>query len=209
MKFLFDLFPVILFFAAYQLGSLDHELAAQSANHYFGWMASNGVIEAKTAPTMWATLVTILGTSGQVIWLKVRGRHVDKMLLATLAIIVVLGAATIWFQNETFIKMKPTVLYWMLAVVFLAAEFGFRKNLVRAVLGAVMQPPEPTWRYLLWYWIAFFIAIGAVNLYIAFNFSMTVWVNFKAFGLIGLSFFFIVAQVLALSKYLVVQEPQE
>jgi intracellular septation protein len=209
MKFLFDLLPVILFVVTYKIGDLNHEAAAALANQYFSWMASSGAIEAKTAPTMWATLVTIIGTFGQVVWLVARGKHVDRMLLATFAIIVVLGGATIWLQNETFIKMKPTVLYWLLAVVFLVAEFAFRKNLIRTMLSKAMQLPEPMWRTLLWWWVAFFLAVGAVNIYVAFNFPTGVWVDFKVFGLYGLSFVFIVTQVLVLSKYVVVQEPQK
>jgi intracellular septation protein len=208
MKFLFDLFPVILFVVTYKIGDLNHETAAALANQYFSWLASSGVIEVKTAPTMWATLLTIVGTFGQVVWLKARGRHVDRMLLATLAIIVVLGGATIWLQNETFIKMKPTVLYWLLAAGFVVAEFAFHKNPARAMLDKVMRLPEPLWRNLLWWWIAFFVVLGALNLYVAFNFPMGVWVDFKVFGFYGISFVFIFAQVLLLSKYIVLEEPE-
>jgi intracellular septation protein len=209
MKFLFDLFPVILFVVTFKIGDLNHEAAAALANQYFSWMASSGVIAANTAPTMWATLVTILGTFGQVVWLKARGKHVDRMLLATFAIIVVLGSATIWLQNETFIKMKPTVLYWVMAVGFMVAEIGFRKNAVRAALDKVMQLPDPLWRNLLWWWVAFFVALGALNLYVAFTFPTAIWVNFKVFGFYGLSFVFIFVQVLILSKYVVLEKPQE
>jgi intracellular septation protein len=209
MKFLFDLFPVILFVVTYKVSDLNHDAAAALANQYFNWMASSGVIAVKTAPTMWATLITIVGAFGQVVWLKARGKRVDGMLLATLAIIVVLGGATIWFQNETFIKMKPTVVYWLLAIVFMVAEFAFHKNLVRAALSEAMQLPDPIWRNLLWWWVAFFVAFGALNLYVAFTFSMGAWVDFKVFGFYGLSFIFIFVQVLVLSKYIIEREPQE
>jgi intracellular septation protein len=209
MKFLFDLLPVILFVVTYKIGELNPDAAAALANQYFNWLTQSGMVEVKTAPTVWATLVTIVGTAGQVIWLKARRKPVDKMLLATFAIIVVLGGATIWLQNETFIKVKPTVLNWLLAVVFLVAEFVFHKNPVRLLFDKVMQPPEHLWRILTWWWIAFFVALGAVNLYVAFSFPMSVWVNFKAFGVYGLSFAFVFVQVLALSKYVVLEEPQK
>ena len=172
MKFLFDVFPVVLFFVAFKL---------------FG-------IYAATAAAIVATIV-------QVSWLKLRGRRVDFMLWASLAIIVVFGGATLVLQDETFIKWKPTVLYWLFGVVLAAGVLGFRKNLVRAILGEQMRLPEEVWSRLNWSWVAFFAFMGAANLYVAYNYSTDLWVNFKVFGGIGLMVVFVVAQSLVLAKY--------
>ena len=173
MKFLFDVFPVVLFFAAFKLYDI-----------YV------------------ATAVAIAATVVQVSWLKLRGRRVDLMLWASLAIIVVFGGATLLLQDETFIKWKPTVLYWLFGVVLAVGMLGFRKNLIRTVLGEQMRLPDPVWARLNWSWVAFFGFMGAANLYVAYNYSTDLWVNFKLFGGIGLMIAFVVAQSLVLAKYL-------
>ena len=172
MKFLFDLFPVVLFFAAFKLYD----------------------IYVATAVAIGATIV-------QVSWLKLRGRRVDMMLWASLGIIVVFGGATLLLQDETFIKWKPTVLYWLFGAVLAGAVLAFRKNLIRALLSEQMQLPEPVWSRLNWSWVGFFVFMGALNLYVAYNYSTDLWVNFKLFGGIGLMLAFVVAQSVLLAKY--------
>ena len=173
MKFLFDLFPVILFFIAFKLAD----------------------IYVATATAIAATLV-------QVGWLKLRRRRVDSMLWASLAIIVVFGGATLALRDETFIKWKPTVLYWLFGAVLGGAELLFRRNLIRAMLGAQVQLPDPVWMKLNWSWTAFFAFMGAANLYVAFNFPTDLWVNFKLFGGMGLMLLFVIGQALFLSRHL-------
>ena len=173
MKFLFDVFPVVLFFVAFKLSDI-----------YV------------------ATAVAIAATVVQVSWLKLRGRRVDLMLWASLAIIVVFGGATLLLQDETFIKWKPTVLYWLFGAVLAGGMLGFRKNLIRGLLGQQMRLPDPVWARLNWSWVAFFAFMGAANLYVAYNYSTDLWVNFKLFGGLGLMLAFVVAQSLVLAKYL-------
>jgi intracellular septation protein len=177
MKFLFDLFPVALFFAAFKL-----------FNIYV------------------ATAVAIATTVLQVAWLKLRGKPVHVMLWLSLAIIVVFGGATLFLQDETYIKWKPTVLYWLFGGVLAGALLLFDKNLIRALLSEQMQLPERVWSRLTWAWVAFFAFMGAANLYVAYNYSTDLWVNFKLFGGMGLMFLFVVGQSLLLSKY--VEEEQ-
>ena len=172
MKFLFDLFPVILFFIAF-----------------------------KVADIYTATAVAIVATFLQVGWLKLRAKRVEPMLWASLAIIVVFGGATLALQDETFIKWKPTVLYWLFGAV-LAGAWLARRNLIRAMLSEQIQLPEPIWTRLNWSWIGFFAFMGALNLYVAYNYSTDNWVNFKLFGGMGLMLLFVVAQALVLSKYI-------
>jgi len=172
MKFLFDLFPVILFFVAFKL-----------------------------ADVYVATGVAIGATMLQVAWLKLRGKRVEPMLWASLAIIVVFGGATLLLQDETFIKWKPTVLYWLFGAVLAASALLFRRNLIRAMLSEQVQLPDAVWSRLNLAWAGFFAFMGAANLYVAYNFSTDHWVNFKLFGGMGLMLLFVVAQSFYLAKY--------
>ena len=177
MKFLFDLLPVVLFFAAFKLWDI-----------YV------------------ATAVAIAATFVQVGWLKLTKRRVEPMLWASLSIIAVFGGATLLLQDETFIKWKPTVLYWLLGAVLAGAALLFRRNLIRSMLSEQVQLPETVWSRLNWSWIGFFAFMGGANLYVAYNYSTDLWVNFKLFGGTGLMLVFVVVQALFLAKY--VEEKQ-
>jgi intracellular septation protein len=172
VKFLFDLFPVILFFVAF-----------------------------KFADIFVATGVAIAATVAQIGWVLLRGKKVTNMQWSSLAIIAVFGGATLLLRDETFIKWKPTVLYWSAGLAFLGA-LAFGKNLIKAVMAEGLELPEPVWFKLCVAWGVFFLFKGALNLWVAFNFSTDTWVNFKLFGGMGLMFAFIVAQALWLSKHL-------
>ena len=172
MKFLFDLFPVLLFFVAFKLADI--------------YVATGVAIGASVL---------------QVAWLKLRGKRVDPMLWASLAIIGVFGGATLLLQNETFIKWKPTVLYWLFAAVLATSALVFRRNLIRTMLSEQIQLPDAVWSRLNLSWAGFFAFMGAANLYVAYNYSTDLWVNFKLFGGIGLMLLFILAQSVFLAKY--------
>ena len=202
MKFLFDLFPVILFFIVFKLGEGHHEAAHALAMQTMGGLIAGGDFPAAQSPIMLATAVGIIATVLQIVYLIVRGRKVDGMLWVSLAIIVVFGGATIYFHNEAFIKWKPTVLYWVFAVVLIGAQLTMGKNLIRLMMKAQIDLPDPVWTRLNLAWAGFFAAMGALNLYIAFNFPTSVWVNFKLFGFMGLMIAFVVAQTMFLSKYI-------
>ena len=172
MKFLFDIFPVLLFFIAF-----------------------------KVADIYVATGVAIAATFLQVGWLKLRGKRVEPMLWASLGIIAVFGGATLVLQDETFIKWKPTVLYWLFgAALAIGAMLG--RNLIRMMLSEQVQLPDPIWSRLNWSWIGFFAFMGALNLYVAYNYSTDHWVNFKLFGGMGLMLLFVLAQALVLSRFI-------
>lgn len=172
MKFLFDLFPVLLFFAMFKVGGI-----------------------------FVATAAAIVATLAQIGWVKWRHGKVDGMLLASGAIVIVFGGATLVFHDETFIKWKPTVLYWMFAVALLAAELFWHKNLLRNMIQNQIQLPEPIWRKLNHAWAIFFALLGIANLYVAFHYPTNIWVNFKLFGATGLMIVFVILQSLLLSKY--------
>jgi intracellular septation protein len=150
--------------------------------------------------------VAIAATFLQIGWLKWRRRKVDTMMWVTLIIIVVFGGATLALHDETFIKWKPTVLYWLFGAVLGAAELLFRKNLIRAMLGEQVRLPDVAWTRLNWSWAGFFVFMGAANLYVAFNFSTDTWVNFKLFGGMGLMLLFVLLQAAFLARH--VEEKQ-
>jgi len=179
MKFLFDIFPVVLFFVAFKFYDI-----------YV------------------ATAVAIAATFLQIGWLWLRRRKIENMLWVSLAIIVVFGGATLLLQNETFIKWKPTVLYWLFAAVLAVTQLGFRKNLIRAMMETQVALPDPVWTRLLASWIAFFAVMGALNLIVAYSFSTDTWVNFKLFGGIGLMLVFVVLQGLMLARYVEEKKPE-
>ena len=206
MKLLFDLFPVILFFAVFKFAGAQPEAAQAFASQYLSFIVVDGEISAQQAPILLATAVAILATLAQVLWLLMRRRHVDTMLWVSLVIILVFGGATIYFHDELFIKWKPTVLYWCFALALLGAQLILRKNLIRSLMGQQMTLPDPVWNKLNLAWGAFFAAMGALNLYVAFNFPLELWVNFKMFGFLGLMIAFVVAQTAYLSRYL--KEPE-
>jgi intracellular septation protein len=172
MKFLFDIFPVLLFFVAFKL---------------------QGIYVA--------TAVAIAATFAQIGWVWLRHRKVDGMLWVSLGVIVVFGGATLLLRDETFIKWKPTVLYWLFGTALAIASIGFKKNLIRAVMEKQMNLPEPAWNRLLVSWIAFFAVMGVLNLFVAYHFSTDTWVNFKLFGGMGLMLAFVVLQALMLGKH--------
>ncbi len=201
MKLLFDLFPVVLFFVAYSLGKRAPETAAAAVGGALGAVGLGSQVGLDQAPILLATAVAILATFGQVAWLLARGREVDKMLWISLGIIVVMGGATLWLRDPSFIKWKPTVLYWAFAAVLLGAEFLFARNLIRAMMERQITLPDAVWARLNLSWGGFFILMGALNLFVAYNFSEDTWVNFKLFGGIGLMLAFVLAQGLFLARF--------
>jgi intracellular septation protein len=202
MKILLDFLPILLFFAVFKYAGGHKEWAAAFATSHFGALVSGGLVGNDEAPVLLATLVVILATLAQVALQALRGKKIDLMLWVSLGLVVVLGGATVWFHNETFIKWKPSLLYWAMALGFATSQCLFGKNLLRVMLGEQLQLPEPIWRRLNIAWIAFFAMMGALNLWVAYHFSTDTWVSFKAFGGVGLMLVFTIAQGLYLSRYL-------
>ena len=197
MKLLFDLFPVILFFATFKYYGSNPEGAAALVGSLLG----SAVLDVKQAPILLATIVVIVATMVQIAWVHFRHGKVDKMLWVSLVLVTVFGGMTLIFQDETFIKWKPTILYWAFAGSMAFAALVLRKNPIKAMLGEQMTLPEPVWGKVNLSWIAFFLFMGALNLIVAFNFPTDTWVNFKLFGGMGLLLLFVLGQGLMLSKY--------
>lgn len=173
MKFLFDLFPVVLFVSTYMV----------------------------TESIYVATAVIIPATIAQVVYARVRYGKVDKMLWASLALIVVMGGLTLALQDKRFIMWKPTLLYWLFASVLVVTPLVSGTNLIKAILGKELSAPERVWSRLNASWVAFFAAMGVLNLYVAYNFSEAFWVQFKLWGGLGLMLVFVLAQAVVLGKY--------
>ncbi len=202
MKLLFDFLPIVLFFAAFKYAEGQKEWASAFATEHLGFVVSGGVVGPSEAPVLLATVVVIVATLAQVAWLLARGRKVDTMLWVSLGLVVALGGATVWFHNETFIKWKPSVLYWAMGLAFWLGPLLFGKNLLRALMGQQIRLPEPVWHRLNQAWIMFFLVMGLANITVAYTLSTAAWVNFKLFGGLGLMLLFTLAQGLYLSRHI-------
>jgi intracellular septation protein len=200
-KLLFDIFPVILFFIVYKLGGHNPELA----QHYADQLLSSFIADKKTsleqAPILLATAISIIASIAQISYLLVRKMKVEGMLWVSFIIIVVFGSATIYFQNDTFIKLKPTIIYCCYGAAFLMTQFIFKKNILKAAMGSQISMPDDVWNKLGLIWAAYFAVMGLANYYVAFTFSQETWVNFKLYSIAALPLF-LIAQSFFLSKYI-------
>jgi intracellular septation protein len=202
MKILFDFLPIVLFFGMFKYAEGHKDWAASTATDWLGFMVSGGVVGPAEAPVLLATVVVIVATLAQIVWLKARRQKVDTMLWVSLGLVTVLGSATIYFHSESFIKWKPTVLYWVMGGALLVGQLFFKKNGIQSLMGKQMTLPDPVWRKLNYSWVAFFAVMGVINLWVAFNFSTDAWVNFKLFGGMGLMLAFVLAQAVFLNKHI-------
>jgi len=206
MKFLFDIFPVILFFSVLKWGESHSDAATHLAYDYLSAFAAGGIVTANLAPILLATVIAIIATACPVIYLLLRKKKVDGMLWLSLAIITLFGGATVYFQNEAFIKWKPTILYWCLAAALFISQVFLKKNLIRISMHHQILLPDHIWQRLSFVWVLFFFSMGILNLYVASNYSTDTWASFKLFGVLGLTFAFIIGQTFFLSKY--IEEPK-
>lgn len=192
MKFLFDLFPLIVFFAAYYL----------AGGQKGGSCIVAPDVPITQEPILLATGVAILATVIQVSWLVFRKKKVHGMLWVGLAIVVVFGGATLYFRNPSFIQWKPTILYWTFAIVFLLSPFFLGRSLIRTMLEQQISAPDKVWGQLNASWVTFFAFMGAANLVAVSQLSCDAWVNFKVFGGTGLMLLFVVLQAVFLGRYM-------
>ena len=202
MKILFDFLPILLFFGTFKYAEAEKDWAARFASEHFGFLVSGGVVGTTEAPVLLATMVVIVATLAQIAFLLARGKKIDLMLWISLGLVVVLGGATVWFHNETFIKWKPSVLYWAMGASFWVSQTFFNKNLLQTLIGDQLDLPPGVWQRLNFAWIAFFALMGLLNLYVAYSFSTSAWVNFKLFGGMGLMLVFTLAQGVYLSRHI-------
>ena len=200
-KLLFDLFPVIVFFVAYKIGDAN----AEATRAFMAGLGLPQQVGAGEKPGIYlATLVAIVASFGQIGWVKLRGHKVETMLWVSLGIIVLFGGATLWLHDESFIKWKPTVLYWVFsAIIFGAAALG--RNVIKNLMSTQMELPDIAWSRLNASWGGFFAFMGLANLVVAFVIypnDTNAWVNFKLFGSLGLMLVFVIGQSMMLTRYL-------
>lgn len=185
MKLLFDSFPLILFFGAFKLYDI-----------YV------------------ATAVAILASFVQVTWFWYKNHRVEVMHMITLGVIVVFGGLTLFLHNDVFIRWKPTIIYWLFAVIVLGSQFVGKKPAVEHLLGSQITLPTEIWTKLNLIWGIFMAVLGGLNIYVAFYYGLDLdpkarldlWVDFKVFGTMGLTLLFLIAQTLWLAKYIEVEE---
>lgn len=175
-KLFFDFLPILLFFIAYK---------------FFGIYIATGV--------------AIFASTVQVSTIWYLHRRVESMHIITLVLICVLGGATLFFRDEMFIKWKPTAINWAFALVFLGSQYIGRKPIIRRLMEKNLELPDFVWVKLNLSWVAFFIALGTINLYVIYNFNTDTWVNFKLFGMLGLTIVFVIIQSFFLTKYIDVE----
>lgn len=199
MKFFIEFLPVILFFAAYKLYSLVPAHVIDSINSVMPFTLVAG---QESDAIYFATFIAIIVSGITVIANYIKHKNFNKNQTITFVLFIIFGGATLMFRDPTFIKWKPTVINLVFALIFLGSTFIGDKPLAQRFLGSAIEAPKSIWLKLNTAWIIFFIAVAAANLYIAYNFSEEFWVNFKLFGMTGLTFLFIILQIIVLSRYI-------
>jgi intracellular septation protein len=178
MKFLFDFFPIALFFITFKFYDDPQE----------------GVLAA--------TAVAIIATILQVFFFWLKNKRIEKMHIITLVLITVLGGATLILKDPVFIKWKPTAVNWMFAIAFLGSQFIGEKSFVKRMMSHAVELPDTVWAKLNFAWVVFFTAMGFANLYVAFNYDLSTWVDFKTYGMLGLTILFVLLQAVFLAKHM-------
>lgn len=203
MKFLFDIFPVLLFFLVYQgYGYLPVETIAVME----AFLPGHGTGSGNDGAIYLATASAILASFIQVTLYWLRHRQFHKMHLVSLALITVFGGATLLLRDPVFIKWKPTILEWIFAAAFFASAYIGDRTLVERMLGHALEVAPDIWRRVNFAWVVFFVAAGLLNLYVAYGFSEAAWVNFKLFGMTGITFAFTFASAIYLARHTAEQE---
>jgi intracellular septation protein len=179
MQLLVDFLPIIVFFGVYKsyglFGSPDNALYAATA-----------------------AIMVVMTIQIAVQWL--RNRTVNKMLLVSGVLVLVFGSITLVLRNALFIQWKPTILNWLFAVAFLASGYFGKQTLIERMMGHAIELPAPMWRRLNLMWVGYFSLLGAVNIYVVYNFSEAFWVNFKLYGMLGLTVVMALVQGIWIAK---------
>jgi intracellular septation protein len=187
LKILLDLLPVVVFFGVFRLARASPHTAQAWAATLFGALPAADAAAGDIVPVILATACAIVATLIQIAWLLLRRAAVSASVWLSAILIVVFGGLTVWLRNEWFIKWKPTLLYWAFAAVLACGHLIWKRNLLGTLFSSELQLPQAAWDRLLVAWAAFFLVLGCLNLLVAYRFSTDTWVNFKTFGLLGLT----------------------
>lgn len=188
MKAFFDLLPVICFFITFKL-----------AGSYTSELTPIFPVTPDLIPIVSATAVIIIASLLQMGFLFIKGQKPSKMAVFSTVLVVLFGSMTIAFQDPAFIQWKPTLLYWLFAAILLFGRFG-KKDYIKTVFTGITMP-DFAWRKVENFCLVFLVAIGFINLFVAYSFSMDIWVDFKLFGLLGLTLLFTIGLGFYVAKY--------
>ena len=185
MKALYDFLPLLLFFTAFKL--------------YGIYIATSVAIAASFIQVGWS-------------WLK--HRKVETMPVVTLGVLTVFGGLTLALHDDTFIKWKPTIVNWAFSIILFGGLFIGEKTIMEKLMGKQMRLPDHIWKKVDIAWALFFLILGALNVYVAFYYQLDqpaevrqeTWVNFKVFGILGLTLVFAIAQAVFLSRHMEIDE---
>ncbi len=196
MKLLIDFLPIVIFFLVYKLSpelisALEPLLSPETI-----------ALLSSTQPIILATAVLIPATMLQILYTRWKTGKMENMHLVTLVLVVGMGGATVILQNKEFIMWKPTVVNWLFAAAFLGSQWFMEKSFLQRMMEQAVTMPSSTWKKLNYAWVGFFVLSGIVNLLVAYNFSEDTWVNFKLFGMLGLTIAFIIGQSFFLYRYM-------
>ena len=172
-KLLFDFFPIIIFFVIYKM--------------YDIYMA---------------TVALIIATAIQLTYEVIRYKKVSMMHVITFVLVLILGGATVYFHDEALIKWKVTIVNWLFGVIFLFSTYLMQKPIIQRLMEENIELPQKIWKRLNNIWGVFFLILGAINLFVAYTFSTDIWVDFKLFGMLGITLVFVIAQGVFLSKHI-------
>lgn len=149
----------------------------------------------------WATGALIITSALHILYFIIRKEPVPMRNWVFFGIIAVFGGLTIFLHDDTFLKWKVSIINMFFALALLISNHLFNKNIIKQFLGESLQLPEKIWNRLNFSWAMFFILCSILNLYVAFSFEQEVWVNFKVFGLTGLTFIFAIGSIISLYKH--------
>lgn len=172
-KLIIDFFPIIIFFVVY-----------------------------KTHDIYTATIALIIATAIQLIYEVIRYRKVSMRKLVTFFLVLILGGATVYFHDEALIKWKVTIVNWLFGVIIIFSSCLVQKPIIQGLMEESINLQPRVWRCLNNIWGVFFLALGAINLFVAYTFSTDIWVNFKLFGMLGITLVFVIGQGVFLAKHI-------
>lgn len=196
MKVFLDFLPVILFLIAYKFADKTREFLADILPE------QNTAWIMEQSEFIIATIILIPATLIPIIYIKLSEKKWSKMHIGIFLLVLIMGMMTIFFDNPEFLKWKPTVMNWGFSAVFLGSMFIGKKNILQRLMGEQIELPDFAWTRLNLSWVIFFIISGVINLYVAYNYSEAFWVNFKLFGLFGITLVFMLLQGFYLSRHI-------
>ncbi len=201
LKLFFDIFPIILFFLAYNRAEKYPTASEQLANQLLGQFTSGNHVASAMAPILLATALAIVASLVQMAYLLVRRKKIDLMVWLTFGIVAVFGSLTIYFQNDIFVKLKVTIICWSSLLALLFSQYILKKNFFKVVIDGGVKMPDHAWEKFNLAWVAYFFVMGALNLYVAFSFSQSTWVSYKLYSIAAAPIFMILMSLI-FAKYI-------